>query len=158
MIKLLNSSFSLILWVFSLLLVGAIIGNLSKSGVDSWYLGLNRSPLTPPNYVFGIAWTFLYVLIAISGWIIWNHTSANLLAVKRYYIAQLLLNWSWTPLFFIYHLTAVSLLCIVLITIIAMLITVKIYNKSRLAALLFVPYIVWLLFATYLNYYIWQYN
>lgn len=149
---------SLLIWVFSLILIGAIIGNLTKNGVDTWYATLNRSPLTPPNYVFGVVWTILYAMIGISGWSIWNNTTKNLALIKKLYIGQLVLNWSWTPLFFYYHLQGYALICLILIVITVTATMVTTHRTIRMVSLLFAPYLLWLLFATYLNLYIWLYN
>ena len=62
----------LIIWIISLILIGSVLGNLTKSSVDTWYQALNRSPLTPPDYIFGVAWSILYAMIAVSGWLIWE--------------------------------------------------------------------------------------
>lgn len=101
---------SLFVWIVGLILVGSIIGSLTKTEVNAWYDTLNRSPLTPPNYAFPIVWTILYAIIATCGWIIWRQQSfPELLRIKSLYIMQLILNWSWAPLFFRYHLTGFSL-------------------------------------------------
>jgi tryptophan-rich sensory protein len=110
-------------------LIGSIIGALTKSSVDTWYKTLNRSPLNPPNYLFGIAWSVLYAMIATSGWIIWRSDSfAALKTIKKLYVSQLILNWLWTPLFFSYHLTGVSLICLCSIIILVALLIMKSYK------------------------------
>lgn len=150
---------SLLIWIGSLIVIGSCLGILTKSGVDSWYITLDRSPLTPPNYIFGIAWTILYAMIATSGWIIWRSNQfAELNSIKNLYIFQLILNWSWTPLFFTYHLKGISLLCLSAIIALVALIIFKSYKKIRNAGLILIPYLLWLLFAAHLNFYIWQYN
>ena len=150
---------SLIVWIIVLELVGSGIGLLTKESVDSWYITLNRSPLTPPNYLFGIVWSILYTMIAASGWLIWQAKElAASHIVKKSYIIQLLLNWSWMPLFFYYQLTGTSLACMSAIIILVGFIIIKTYNRLRLASLLLIPYFLWLLFASHLNFYIWAYN
>jgi benzodiazapine receptor len=154
-----KSYISLIVWIAAFLLIGSIIGSLTKTEVTTWYSGLNRSPLTPPNYAFPIAWTILYAMIASCGWIIWCHQSfSNLMLIKRLYVMQLLLNWSWTPLFFRYHFIGSSLICLLIMDIIVAMIIYFSYTKIRLVSILMTPYLVWILFATHLNFYIWQYN
>lgn len=154
-----KSYLSLIIWIASLILIGSSIGLLTKSSVDTWYITLNRSPLTPPNYLFGIAWSILYGMIATSGWLIWRSKPfASLHLIKILYVLQLLLNWSWTPLFFTYHLTGLALICLSLIIILVALLIMKSYKEINIAALLLIPYLLWLLFAAHLNFYIWQYN
>ncbi|MCP5369225.1 MAG: tryptophan-rich sensory protein [Rickettsiaceae bacterium] len=150
---------SLITWVVILVLIGSIIGSLTKTEVNTWYSTLSRSPFTPPNYVFPIAWTILYIIIAICGFIIWRQQSSRTLKIiKNLYMLQLILNWSWTPLFFYYHLIGFSLISLAVMDIIVVTIIFFSYNNIRSVSLLMIPYLLWLLFATYLNFYIWQYN
>ena len=155
-----NKSYvQLILAIVSLVLIGSLLGFLTKGSVDTWYATLHRSPLSPPNYVFGIAWSILYAMIATSGWFIWRSTPfAGLSSIKKLFIAQLMLNWCWTPLFFTYHASGLALACLIAIVILVALIIIKSYKKIPMAALLLVPYFLWLLLATHLNFYIWQYN
>jgi len=149
----------LTIWIISLILIGSFIGNSTKSSIDTWYQALNRSPLTPPNYVFGIAWSILYALIAFSGWLIWEAKNCyDLKLIKNLYISQLILNWSWPPLFFSYQLIGISLICLVMIVLLVAILVFKTYKNMTTASLLLVPYLLWLLFAGYLNFYIWQYN
>ncbi len=149
---------ALILWVVGLIVIGALIGNLTKNDINAWYVALNKSPLTPADYIFGIVWSILYAIIGISGWFIWQNKSKLVRSVKKLYIAQLFLNWSWTPLFFTYHLTGTAFFCILLLVLLVGIIIFKTYKMLRIVSLLLVPYLLWLLFAAYLNFYIWHYN
>lgn len=150
---------SLLIWIVSIVLIGSLIGSLTKNEINTWYSTLNRSTITPPNYLFPIAWTFLYTLIATCGWIIWRTPWFDgLQLTKILYTTQLILNWSWTPLFFHYHLTEYSLMSLLLMDIVVSTIIYSVYSKLRLVSLFMIPYLLWLVFATYLNFYIWQYN
>lgn len=150
---------SLITWITALIAIGVIIGSLTKPEISTWYSTLNRSPLTPPNYVFPIAWTILYATIGSCGWLIWSAPSLlQPRAIKALYVIQLILNWSWTPLFFYYHLIGFSLLILgCMDTLVGMIIWLS-YPKIRSVSLLMIPYLLWIVFASYLNFYIWQYN
>lgn len=149
----------LMLWVMVLVSVGSGIGYLTQGGIDQWYSGLLKSSLTPPNYMFGIVWSVLYVLIAAAGWLIWEkeHT-VDLTLIKRLYIIQLLLNFSWTPLFFNYHLIGLSLLCLLIILVLVATLLGLSYRVLKSVAYLLTPYLLWLFLAGYLNLYIWLYN
>jgi benzodiazapine receptor len=115
--------------------------------------------LTPPNYVFPIAWTVLYGLIGACGWLIWSTSSSpKLELLKTLYVTQLILNWSWTPLFFHYHLSGLSLVVLGAMDILVAMIILSAYREVRALSLLMLPYLLWILFASYLNFYIWQYN
>lgn len=150
---------SLVIWVAFLILIGSVLGILTKSNIDNWYMTLNRSPLTPPNYVFSIVWTILYALIAVSGSLIWRSNSfEKLSSIKTMYIVQLILNWMWTPLFFSYHLTGLALVCLSAIIILVAWIILKAYKSINLVPALLMPYLLWLLLAAHLNFYVWKYN
>lgn len=149
----------LITWVAGLLLIGAIMGSLTRAEITTWYSTLNRSPLTPPDYLFSVAWTILYTILAVCGWILWRSSSPqNFQLIKSLYAAQLILNWSWTPLFFRYHLIGSSLMCLLVMDALVAMIVYLTYKKIRSVSFLMIPYLTWILFATYLNFYIWQYN
>lgn len=151
--------FSLLIWILTLIVISSLIGSLTQSGVTTWYAQLNRSALTPPNYVFPVAWTVLYTMIAVSGWIIWCQAPfSGLKRVKVFYWIQLILNWSWTPLFFFYQLIEISLLCLIAIDITVIAIICLCYHRIKSIFWLMIPYLIWILFATYLNFYIWKYN
>jgi tryptophan-rich sensory protein len=150
---------SLILWIALLVAIGGIIGSLTKPELSTWYSALNRSGLTPPNYVFPVAWTILYGIIGACGWLIWRPQALpELKVIKTLYITQLILNWSWTPLFFHYHLTGLSLVVLVAMDILVCVLICIAYQKMRAVSLLMIPYLSWILFASYLNFYIWQCN
>ena len=120
-----------------------------------WYKSLNQSPLTPPSWVFPIAWTILYALIVASGVVF---LSARTAAVRSagffYYCAAWVLNISWTQIFFRFRRPGMSFVVILgMIAFIGLNIR-AFYPVSRLAAWLLVPYLAWVSFAAYLNGYI----
>lgn len=155
---LLKKYLSLSVWIVSILTISFFLGHLTRNQMVTWYNTLNQSLLTPPAYWFSIVWTILYTIIAINGWIIWQKKWKNSITIKIAYALQLLLNWSWVPLFFHYQCRGVSFVCILtLITVVGFLI-VKAYKDSKIISLLFLPYLGWLLFAAYLNFYIWKHN
>lgn len=133
----------------SLVLLTLIVGSLASTntGTDSWYLGLVKSNLNPPGYVFGIVWPILYLLMGITIWRTYN-------VIKNLFYVQLFLNAIWSWLFFSFHLPLIALLDIWLLIFINLKILFLIFKEDRLAALLFVPYITWLFFASYLNLFI----
>lgn len=150
---------SLILWISSLIFVGFLLSMTTGASIKTWYILLEKSPLTPPNHYFGIAWTLLYAMIGTSGWLIWRSVpDANLNFIKKLFIIQLLLNWSWTPLFFGLHLIGTSLITISTLAIVIICIIKTSLSKHAKVSLLLTPYLLWVIFATYLNLYIWLYN
>ncbi len=150
---------SLIIWIVLLIAIGGVIGSLTNPEISTWYSTLHRSTLTPPNYVFPIAWTILYGIIGICGWLIWRESSfPRLSIIKTLYVTQLILNWSWTPLFFGFHFTGLSLVVLGTMDILVFALICLAYRKMKAISLLMIPYLSWILFATYLNLYIWQHN
>ena len=133
----------------SLVLITLIVGSIASSnaGTDSWYQGLLKSELNPPEYVFGIVWPILYLCMGIIVWRTYEKIW------KLFYI-QLFLNAIWSWLFFSFHLPLISLIDIWLLIFINIKILFMIMKQDRLAAFLYTPYILWLLFASYLNLFI----
>lgn len=148
------------IWIIALITIGGGIGSVTKAEIITWYSVLNRSILTPPNYVFPIAWTILYGMIGACGWLIWDESLLlpKLGLIKTLYLTQLILNWSWTPIFFHYHLTGLALIVLGAMDIVVVTLVGLVYRKSKAVMLLLLPYLSWILFATYLNFYIWRYN
>jgi tryptophan-rich sensory protein len=143
--------------LFFIIFITLLISFLSMDKIDSWYLDLNKSSLTPPGYIFSIVWPILYILISISVWIIWNKEKEITFPIQLY-IIQLILNFTWSPLFFKYHCINESLFLLLLIWILVFIIIDLFYSIDKIAGLLLIPYLIWLTFAFYLNYYIVKNN
>lgn len=148
-----------LVWVIVFQAMGYFLGRLTQQDLFAWYSTLQKSALTPPDIVFPIVWFVLYCMLALSGYVLWQHRhepKAKLALV--FFSLQLLLNWAWSPLFFYFHWVATSFFCIVAIvvlTLITMMITRKLY---KLSCVLLIPYLIWLIFAGYLNAVIWFFN
>ena len=127
----------------------AYIGSRASIDVsnDLWYTSLNKSDLNPPGYVFGIVWTILYILMMISAFISYEK-------VFIVFNIQLVLNAAWSWLFFKFQMPLVSLLDIYLLIALNIFILRLMFAESKLAFLLFIPYVVWISFASYLNLFI----
>ena len=118
-----------------------------------WYESLKKSSLTPSNEIFPIVWTILYIMIALSGYKYISENSEDGYGITIFSI-QIFLNVIWTYLFFTLRKTKLALLDIGLLWITIVLTIKQFYKKSRLAAFLLMPYLAWVSFAGYLNYYI----
>lgn len=154
-----TNNFSLVVWIIALVSIGYALGLLTKTSVNGWYLTLNRSSLSPPNYIFGVVWTLLYIMLGISGWLIWKSRQfLGLDAIKQLFIVQLFLNWSWTPLFFYFNKINLALVCIVCLTALVWLLSILCFKSLKKVSLLLIPYGLWLLFASYLNLFIVLHN
>lgn len=127
--------------------VGGLIGTQSIPG--AWYEGLNKPPFNPPNWIFGPVWFTLYVMIAVAGWRIYM-ISPSAAAMKVWY-AQMALNFMWSPIWFIAHLIwpAFAVIAAILALIVTFIVLAR--KLDPIAAWLFVPYLVWVGFASLLN-------
>jgi len=150
---------SLAIWIIALQAIGGLIGVIIAPQINDWYKNLNLPPLNPPNWVFPIAWTILYTLLAISGWVLqYTPSFPGLATIKSLNWLQLILNWAWCFLFFSFHTTGISLAVQIVMDVVVVLIILLSYGRVRIVALCMLPYLFWLLFASYLNYYVWQNN
>ena len=121
---------------------------------SNWYKSLNQSPLTPPSWFISTAWAILYALIIASGIIFLTNGGTIHSVGFLYYCAAWILNLSWSVVFFTYARADLSFVIIMgMLAFIALNIN-AFYSTSHLAAYLLVPYLAWVIFATYLNGYI----
>lgn len=135
---------SLVFWILGLQAISILLGLLTQSNLESWYLGLERSSLNPPGYVFGIVWPLLYLLIAVAGWLLWSaEKNQQTQRAKLLFAVQMIFNWLWTPLFFGFHLTGVALICIALIILATAGIMLQMRQQKPVVALLLSPCCPW---------------
>ena len=130
-------------------ILAAMIGSLAstQASSDLWYLSLNKSELNPPSYVFGIVWPILYVLMMISAYLAYKK-------IYRVFLIQLVFNAAWSWLFFRFQMPLISLIDIYLLIALNLYITALMYRENKLAFILFIPYVLWISFASYLNLFI----
>ena len=131
------------------IIFAAAIGSMASTSAstDSWYLLLNKSELNPPSYVFGIVWPILYVLMMVSAFLAYRR-------IFSIFIIQLFFNAAWSWLFFRFQMPLIALLDIYLLIAINIYILNLMYKENKLAFFLFIPYVVWISFASYLNLFI----
>jgi benzodiazapine receptor len=131
-----------------------ILGALATaSSRDTWYRALNKPPFNPPDWVFGPVWLCLYLMMAIAAYLVWRSTGAagpRRLALALFAV-QLLLNALWTPAFFGLRSPALALVVILALAAAIVATIVAFRPISPAAALLLVPYLAWVLYATVLN-------
>ena len=140
-----SSKFSVFIYIILALIVGGLAS--SNTADDIWYQQLIKSPLNPPGYVFGIVWPILYFLMSISAYRTFTET-------KNLSLIQLLFNALWSWLFFAFQLPFVALLNIWLLIYLNIKLTLKMFYQDKLSGILFIPYVLWLFFASYLNLFI----
>lgn len=132
-----------------LALVGAAAVAGSMAQPDAWYESLVRPALAPPNIVFPIVWTALYVMMAVAAWRVWKIAGVDA-GVKAWGV-QLALNALWSPIFFGRHAILAALVVIAALWLAILVTTVLFFRRDKAAGWLMVPYLAWVSFATYLN-------
>ena len=128
-----------------------VIGALLGGGTGQIYTSLNKPPLSPPGIVFPIVWSILYLLMGIGAYFLSNEKNPKSSFLLKIYWVQLILNALWPLIFWrlrAYELAAVIIVALVILVVILTIGSLKI---NKLSAILFLPYIAWLLFALYLN-------
>lgn len=121
-----------------------------------WYAALAKPPWTPPNWVFAPAWTTLYLMIAVAGWLVWRAEGVG--PALAIWVANLMFNAAWSWLMFGRHEIGWALADAMAMLITIVLFVVAAWSVSRAAALLFVPYLAWVGYATALNWAIFARN
>jgi tryptophan-rich sensory protein len=135
--------------VFALLTLagGILIG--TGNGPGAWFDNLTKPSFNPPGWVFGPVWTVLYILIGIAGGLVWRGNARGL--PMQLWFAQLALNFAWSPVFFSLHRIGLALVIILAMLALIVAFVATAWRAHRTAALLFLPYLAWVAFATMLN-------
>ena len=137
---------------FAMTAAAAVIGSLAtREAVEGWYATLQKPAFTPPGWVFGPAWTVLYIAMATALFLAWRAPEKSPRVPILLFTVQLALNALWSVLFFGLHQPLLALIEIVALWILILLTTLSFLPRSRAAAALMVPYLLWVLFATALN-------
>ncbi len=142
--------------VFILLVAAAAIFG-AQFVPGPWYDALQKPPLNPPSWIFGPVWTILYVGIAVAGWLVWKAPGPRRLPLTLWGV-QLVLNAAWSALFFGYQRMGIALLDILVLMAFITATMVTFHRRRPLAGWLFVPYLAWVSFASYLNAGLWYLN
>jgi len=147
------------LFAFIIIIVGLgfVISLMTASNIPEWHNTLNHPSFSPPNWLFAPVWTILYILIGISGWLIYRKgqfKGPN----RAIYINQLVLNYAWPLIFFGGHLIGIALIEMSLLWLM-IIVNIRIFKSShKFASLLLYPYLVWVSFAWVLNLVLWLHN
>jgi tryptophan-rich sensory protein len=149
----------LVVFLVLCLAVSGIGGAVTATSVSTWYQVLQKPPFNPPDWVFAPVWTALYVMMAIAGWRVWRcgRSEAGRLALAVFAV-QLGLNLIWSFLFFGLREIGPALVEIVVLLLAIIANTVLFWRIDRLAGMLFVPYALWVTYATALNASLWLLN
>ena len=132
-------------------LIGGIVGLIISKFID--YNSLEKPFLAPPSIAFPIVWTILYILMGTSYGILKSNSLTDN-DINSIYYSQLFVNALWSIFFFVFKWRLFSFFWILLLVILVIFMIIKFYNKNKLAGLLQIPYLLWILFASYLNLFI----
>lgn len=147
---------ALLVWV---LIVGLVAGFGGMFSPGEWYAGLQKPDFTPPNWVFGPAWTTLYTLMAVAAWLVWRaRRITDVWPALAMFLVQLALNGAWSALFFGAQWPEAALVDLIALDLAVAVTVVLFWRVRRLAGVLLIPYLLWIGYATALNYGIWVLN
>jgi len=149
---------NIVIPVIVCILVGIISSQFQSDSIQEWYPYLNKPSLTPPNIVFPIAWVILYILMGISVGLILNSNVSGRKNIISLFVLQLAMNFNWSLSFFYLRNPLFGLVNIIVLDILVLIYIIKTYRVLKISSYLFIPYLLWIIFATYLNAYIFYYN
>ena len=144
----------LLVFVVGVVGIGWLIGATNLPG--AWYASLAKPGFVPPNWAFPVAWTILYIMIAVAGWRTFRRDPSG--KAMLVWFTQLALNFAWSPVMFTMHQIGAALVILICLFVAIVTYISLETSRDRLAAALFVPYAAWVAFAGLLNGAIWRLN
>ncbi|MFH0857323.1 MAG: TspO/MBR family protein [Candidatus Magasanikbacteria bacterium] len=156
--KILITTVQVLLCILIAQSAGIIGSAFTFSSIDSWYATLIKPSFNPPGYLFGPVWTFLYTLMGLSLFLLWKNKKKNKCLIIFFFV-QLFFNALWSILFFGLQNPFLALIDILmLLSFIITIIIIAFKQKQKAVAYLFLPYLLWVSFATVLNWTLWMLN
>ena len=149
---------ALLFFLFTCLVVATIGGMITATSVEIWYPNLEKPFLTPPDWVFAPVWSILYLVIGLSGWLIWRQRAPERKKALLIFLIQLGFNLAWPFIFFGARLIGTALLEITVLLIVIIVNIIAFWRIKPLSGLLMLPYALWVAYATVLNASIWILN
>lgn len=137
--------------------VGGLSALITKNNMDL-YSQINKPPLSPPSWLFPVAWTVLYILMGISLYLVWNGEKPNDKNLFSVFGIQLFLNFIWPIIFFNFRAYLIAFVVLIFLWAASFLMIVLFYQNKKVYAFLQIPYILWLTFAAYLNFSVYVLN
>ena len=131
----------------------------SRFSVDEWYRALSKPSWNPPNWLFGPVWSLLYLLMAVSVWLVWKEEGFQAAIIPLgIFLLQLVLNAAWSWLFFGLHKMGIAFTEILTLWAAILLCIILFWRIIPISGILLLPYLLWVTFAAVLNYTLWQLN
>lgn len=149
----LTTTHKIALCTIGCLALGSASGLVTVDAIDTWYAALRKPTFNPPNWVFGPAWTILYILMGIAAGLVWSAPvdQAKKRKAMGLFLVQFALNLAWSVIFFGLRLPTLALVEILLLLYTMIACTRVFFTIRRAAGWLMVPYVAWVIFATALN-------
>jgi translocator protein len=149
--------------IFSIVLcegIGFIAGIATSKSITQWYSFLQKPSFNPPNWIFGPVWTLLYLMMGISVFLIWKQgfDINNVRIALIFFFLHLLINCLWSFVFFLWHSPFWAFIVIVILWIMIIVCIILFKDINITAAILLIPYLLWVSFAAVLNFSIWKLN
>jgi len=139
-------------------LAGLIGALFTAKAIPEWYSGLVKPPFSPPNYLFAPVWLILYLLMGISLYLNWIKKTKQAKDNVRLFFVHLFFNFIWTPTFFGAKNTLLAFMIILVLLQLIIFMIWRFWKINKLSSLLLFPYLIWVIFASILNYAIWYLN
>jgi len=141
-------------------LAGLVGSVFTTSAIPTWYADLVKPSFSPPNWIFGPAWVLLYILMGISVYLIWQRIEENKKARRMMWLfwIHLFFNAIWSIIFFGLQNPGLAFINIIIIWLFIIALIIKFWKINRWATYLLIPYLLWVSFASVLNYFIWYLN
>jgi translocator protein len=151
-----HSWLALIVLIVACFAVAGLGGMATTPSIPNWYACLAKPSWTPPSWLFGPVWSFLYLSMAVAAWLVWRKGNAQVPLIL--FAVQLAFNLAWSWLFFGLHSPGAGFVDIVLLWVAIAATMLAFWRRSPVAGMLFVPYLAWVSFAAVLNFAIWRLN
>ena len=139
-------------------LSGFIGSYFTINAIPTWYAYLNKPAFSPPNWLFGPVWLTLYLMMGIAVYLNWIKNTKQAKFNVRLFFVHLFFNLIWTPVFFGLKDTLFALYIIIMIWIFIITMIINFRKVNKISSLLLIPYLLWVTFASFLNYFIWRLN
>jgi translocator protein len=156
-----NKLTRILVMVVTCLAIGFLSGQVTKAAILTWYVTIEKPSFNPPNWIFAPVWTALFVLMGVSGGLVWHQIETNREVVKKallFFAIQLVLNALWSYLFFGLHNPMLAFFEIILLWLLIYETYSKFVKIDKIAGYLLLPYLAWVSFAMVLNGSIWWLN
>ncbi|MFC1649559.1 TspO/MBR family protein [Patescibacteria group bacterium] len=141
--------------------LAGIVGSIfTTSEIAGWYVFLNKPSFNPPNWLFGPVWIILYTLMGISLYLVWSkgYKESNIKRAVNIFLVHLVVNSIWSIAFFGLHYLGIAFMVIINLWLMILYLIRLFYGINKNAAYLLIPYLIWVSFASLLNFSIWQLN